>query len=382
MTDSPFKDAFKTARAETGVLTLDVDGEPIPLILRYRDVRLAAKNWQTYSSDAPFRVPVPSEEDVRSVRQLPIETDPPRHTQVRALLEPVFRQPQQPDYIQRIEALVNELVDQAAAGEPIEVVRDFALPLQSRALTYLLNMPEAEADIWAQWGTHVFRDAGDGGTGTTVDRYIRTQLTRAARDENGEDFFCALRRMQLDRRPLNEDEMMGIANLTFAGGRDTIINAVSVMVAYFAEHPEHFIDIADDQRQINLATEEFVRLISPLTFIGRVCPHETDLGSTTVAADGRVGLCWASANYDETVFEAPEDVRLDRSPNPHVGFGSGHHTCLGAHQARVIMRSLIKALASRTGGIEIIDATAKTEDNGEYARWLAYDSLIVKVLPQ
>ena len=48
-----------------------------PLILDYKGVRRAAKNWQIYSSDAPFRVPIPFEEKERDFRQLPIATDPP-----------------------------------------------------------------------------------------------------------------------------------------------------------------------------------------------------------------------------------------------------------------------------------------------------------------
>jgi cytochrome P450 len=61
------------------------------MILRHADVRAAAKDWQTYSSDAPFRVPIPSEEDVRSIRQLPIETDPPEHIDYRKIVEPFFK---------------------------------------------------------------------------------------------------------------------------------------------------------------------------------------------------------------------------------------------------------------------------------------------------
>jgi len=50
------------------------------MILRHEDVRRAAKDWQTFSSDAPLRVPIPSEEEVRTVRQLPLEIDPPDHS--------------------------------------------------------------------------------------------------------------------------------------------------------------------------------------------------------------------------------------------------------------------------------------------------------------
>ena len=89
------QDAFKSARDEGRGLSLAMAGETIPMILSYLDVRRAAKDWQTYSSNAPYRDPIPSEERERSVRQLPIETDPPDHKNYRSLVEPFFRRPMQ-----------------------------------------------------------------------------------------------------------------------------------------------------------------------------------------------------------------------------------------------------------------------------------------------
>jgi cytochrome P450 len=102
-------------------------------------------------------VPIPSEEEVRSMRQLPIETDPPEHTDYRAIIEPFFRRAKDPGVIASVERLVDELLDVAMERDAIEVVHEFALPLQSRALTFLLNVPETEAETWIRWGIHVFR---------------------------------------------------------------------------------------------------------------------------------------------------------------------------------------------------------------------------------
>ena len=92
MTDqSNQRDPFHEARKQDGVLKCPFQGETLPMILRHADVREAAKDWKTYSSDAPFRVPIPSEEAVRTMRQLPIETNPPEHTGYRAIVEPFFQ---------------------------------------------------------------------------------------------------------------------------------------------------------------------------------------------------------------------------------------------------------------------------------------------------
>lgn len=370
------RDPFAAARRDEGIIVIDVADDRIPLILRHRDVRAAARDWSTYSSDAPFRVPVPSEEAVRSVRQLPIETDPPQHTEVRKLLEPIFRRPQSPDYTARIDALVGELLTEACAADTIEVVREFALPLQSRALALLLGMSEDHARIWIGWGTHIFHDTeGDGG-GDVIERYLRDQIARAGTQPEGEDFFCQLERMLLDDRSLTLEEKLGIANLTFAGGRDTVINAVAGIIVHFATDPEAVRAIADSPKAINLAVEEYARAISPLTFIGRVCPAQTMVGPMQVRADSQVGLCWASANYDPDVFEAPATLDLRRSPNPHVAFGSGHHSCLGAHQARAILRSLVRNLAHGIGAVSVVDAAENVERQSSYNRSLGYRRLV------
>ncbi len=77
MAEAKIDDPFREARQKDGVLQCPFQGENLPMILRHADVREAAKDWKTYSSDAPFRVPIPSEEEVRSMRQLPIETNAP-----------------------------------------------------------------------------------------------------------------------------------------------------------------------------------------------------------------------------------------------------------------------------------------------------------------
>ena len=92
----PEIDPFREPRHQSGVLQGVFNGEKIAMILRHGDVRQAAKDWQTYSSDAPFRVPVPSEEDVRTMRQLPIERNPPEHAEYRAIVEPFFRRAKDP----------------------------------------------------------------------------------------------------------------------------------------------------------------------------------------------------------------------------------------------------------------------------------------------
>jgi cytochrome P450 len=369
------------AREEDGVMATEFQGRPLAMVLRHKDVRSSAADWNRFSSDAPFQVPIPSEEDVRPVRQLPIETNPPEHTAYRSLVEPFFRQPARPEYAARIQRLVADSLAMAFARPSIEIVREFALPLQSRALTYLLRVPEDEAAEWIGWGTHVFHDGVDGAAkGEVLTRYIDRQLDRAMA-EPGDDFFGVLVQARVAGRALTRSEMMGFANLTFAGGRDTVIQSIAGVIGYLAGHPEDFVQLRERPDILTTASEEFFRFLSPITHIGRVCPAETDVFGVRVPAGERISLSWASANRDASVFPRADEVVLDRKPNPHVAFGSGVHNCLGALHARLIIRTLLRQLVEKVEAIRVVACAHRFEVEKDYTRRSGYDELTVVLEP-
>ena len=375
-----FSDPFRDARTDPGVMRCPFPGEDIVMLLRHEDVRRAAKDWQTFSSDAPFRVPIPSEEDVRTMRQLPIETNPPKHGDYRDIVEPFFQRAKVPAIIAQVESLIGGMLDAAFARDSIEIVHDFALPVQSRALTYLLNVPESEAEIWIGWGIHVFKvSGGEFKQGNVLEDYLHRQFDRAAANP-GDDFFSALTQATFQNRPLTREEMMGFANLAFAGGRDTIIHTISCALGHLAAHPEALEFLREDPKRITLAGEEFFRVFMPLTHIGRVCPADTEVHGETVAAGQRISLCWASANLDEAAFPDPMEVHLDRKPNPHLAFGFGTHLCLGAPHARLILRSLLKLCCEKVERLEIVNATERIEHEAKFDRTLGYESLTLRMV--
>ena len=381
MSKCPYHDPFKEARRKGPVLETQFDGEDVAMILTNKEVRRAAKDWKTFSSDAPFRIPIPREEDVRSVRQFPLEVNPPMHKAYRAIVEPFFKRPQAPENIQRMNDLVDELLKMAMQQESIEIVREFAIPLQSRALTCLLNMPESEAEIWIKWGVHVFRDpvTGDGTVkGAAMEKYCNDLFDKAEANP-GDDFFSALTRAEIEGRKLTRKEMLGYANITFAGGRDTIINTVSTIIGYIADHPEALDSLRDNPKLLLTATEEMIRYATPLTHIGRLCPVDTDVHGVKVKADKLISLCWASANFDEAAFEDPETVKLDRRPNPHLAFGAGVHNCIGAAHTRLIVKTLLRKLSELTASVELVSEERKVEKEADYERVNAYDSLTVRL---
>ncbi len=375
---TPNEDPFREAREEKGVMKCPFEGEMITMLLRHDDVRKAAADWQQFSSDAPFRVPIPSEEEMRSVRQLPIEVDPPDHKEYRNLTEPFFLRAKKPEVIAAIKKLMGSIVDSFSNGETFDAVTDFALPIQSRAFTYLLNMPETEAAIWIQWGIHVFQpQEGETKRGSKLETYLEETFD-AAEANPGDDFFSVLTQVEFRGRKLTRDECMGFANLAFAGGRDTIIHSITSIIAWLATNPEALEFLREEKKRIVLASEEFFRVFMPLTQIGRVCPAGAEVHGVKVSPGERIGLCWASANHDESVFKDAQNVVLDRRPNPHVSFGFRDHLCQGAAHARLVIRSMLEVLCDRNIAIEMVEAVPHVEHAEKFTRAVGYESLNVR----
>ena len=247
-------------------------------------------------------------------------------------------------------------------------------------MAILTNAPEGDADLWISWGTHVFRDKEGKSKGFFLEHYCAELLDRALENPR-DDLFTALTRMEIQGRPLTREEQLGYLNIVFAGGRDTIIHSVACALGYLAEHPEALEFLRADPDRIVHASEEFFRAYMPLTHIGRVCPVDTDVHGMQVRAGDRATLCWASANLDEDVFAAADEVRLDRKPNPHVSFGFGAHLCLGAPHARTVLRTLLAGLCRRVERISLLSKQDRVEHTPAYDRQLGYESLNVRLVP-
>ncbi len=381
MDKCPFHDAFENARKENGILEIEDQNDPVKMVLRHKDVRRTAHNWKTFKSGArPGRIVVPSEVNIRDTRQIPFEVDPPEHKEYRSLIEKWFRRPLNAEYESKLQEQIDRAVDKVLNGDPIEVVHDFALPIQSEALTFLLNVPFNESAIWISWGTHVFRSSDnplDVDKANLLYEYLDQQIEHYS-SHPGEDLYSLLLNVVFQGRNLSHEEIKGILILTFAGGRDTIINALTNTIAYFSDYPSELTRIKKNPELIPTAVEEFIRYFSPLTQMGRVVTEDAEVAGERIKENTRVSLCWASANRDDSVFEHPNKVIIDRKMNPHVGFGFSHHKCLGAHHARQVLKTFISALSRKVTKIEALDFEENIEDWKVFKRKVGYHSFQAK----
>ena len=365
---------------DTSTITVrrpDPEGdEDVVLVRGFRALKVALNDWRTFSSNSHGYLVLTPQHQTRTFRQYPFEFDPPEHTELRALIEPFYKRALTPEYAARMARHIKAAVDALLAAPQVNVIPEFSLPLQSKTLTLLLEMPESEADVWLKYGTNVFKEhrADD------LVAYLEEQTDRADR-EPSDSIFGVLKRLELHGRPLTRDERLGYAHITFAGGRDTVIAMITGIVALYAVDPASMAAIRQNHALVASATEELLRFISPLGVLTRVCPHGGAVEDVAVAPGQRIALCYGRANRDPAVFSDPDTFRIDRKPNPHLAFGSGPHSCLGNAHARLIARQLLIELAGRAERIELLEAVAEHRDSPFSVEGLRYERLIVRAHP-
>lgn len=320
---------------------IEVDGERITVVLRHDDVRRVARDWQRYTSATPFRVPIPEESALRPVQQFPIETDPPEHSAYRSAIAARFSRTAAQAIRPHVEQLVDEVLTAAVERGRLAVVDELAIPVVTAAIAHTLGRPQ-DAGLLASWGLHVFRDPATGvrRRNAGLDDYLAGRVD-AAMSDPADDLFGDLARATVLGRPLTRDEILGYGYLALAGGRDTVISAIAGALWHLTTHEVDRRALVAEPERVPLAVEELLRFFSPLGYIGRTVAADHDVDDRRFEAGRRVALGFASANHDPEVFDAPEEIRLDRAPNRHVAFGHGPHTCIGAPLARMQLAAVV-----------------------------------------
>jgi hypothetical protein len=281
-----------------------------------------------------------------------------------------------------IRLVTDALLDAALARGSMEVVTELALPLFLRTLALVLGRPQAEVTQWLTWGTQALAARTDhGGKGNTdLNGYIDAAVD-AAIDQPADDFFGDLARASVDGRSLTRDEMRGFANLAFAGGRQTVVYALTNAIHHLAQNPADLRLLVDDPSRIPTAIEEFLRFMTPITHLGRTATCDVEVAGRSIRAGELVSLCFSSANRDELEFEHADRLVLDRRPNRHVAFGHGPHTCVGAPMARHVLVVALERLVERCGELSLEEAVPHDDRIEELVARHGYDHLLVRVAP-
>ncbi|MDT4937555.1 MAG: hypothetical protein QOG80_1226, partial [Pseudonocardiales bacterium] len=279
-------------------------------------------------------------------------TDPPLHHEIRKLLNPFFH----PKRLAESEDVVRRLARQTMApwieSGRCDVVSDYAAPFVTDVLATVI-FQEDDLDVFRRAEHYNGRVAvGDASAFAPFYEELTAFVDRRRAQPREDDIVTTIINGTVAGRALTEAEQIGCVLILFAGGLDTTKVAIANIVARLAADRslEDVLRTAGWERR---ALDEFLRLDTPVVALGRVAVQDAILHGRPVMAGERVDVYFASANRDEQVFGAPDQLDLGRERNPHVAFGLGVHRCIGMHLARLQIKAAVEELLARATHVRL-----------------------------
>jgi cytochrome P450 len=342
-------------------------GSGMLVISRYADVKSMlsdARMSNSHAARAPG-VTVPERD-----RFFFFEYDPPLHVPLRRLLRDLLSRQRAEAATAEVRGLIVELLTPMLDAGGGEVVEEFTAPFAGRLMMRLAGFPERDAPRWRSWVRDMigsgfsFTNRNERGTGFEecypelleyLDRHIEYRARSADRPGDALSRVVAAR---IDGQPLSRTlQRMILVSIPTAGG-NTMGNFINNTLLSLASDPALVEALRTDRARVPGAVEESLRRDSPSMFISRTCRQPVELHDASLAAGEKALLGLASANRDESVFRDPEEFRLDRDGEPpHVAFGWGTHTCVGAHIVRHAGATLLNTLLDLVKAIELEPGT-------------------------
>jgi cytochrome P450 len=154
---------------------------------------------------------------------------------------------------------------------------------------------------------------------------------------------------------MSSDELLLFLALLVVAGNETTRNAITGGLLAFSLFPDQKEKLLANPDLVDLAVDEIVRYVSPVMSFSRTITETHDYKGHRFEAGQKVFMLYQSANRDAAVFDDPDEFRIDRDPNPHLGFGIGTHFCLGANLARAELKVVFTELFRRLADIRVPD---------------------------
>src|SRR5882757_1228598 len=299
--------------------------------------------------------------DAGAGKFLPLELDPPEHTAFRAALQPLFSPTRMRELEVEIRRIVNELISEFAARGSAEYISEFAHELPTRVFLALMGWPLSDAPL----STEATEIALNGRPGDTPEQANESRMQAAfqmfgyfgkviaERRTGGADLDDITSRVLRNKievdgreRPLTDEELARMFFLLLIAGLHTVQGSLAWAVLHMSQNPDQRKLLVEDPGLVPAAVEEVLRYEAAVS-MGRRAVADTEIGGVAVREGDQLLVMLCSANRDATQFHEPDAMRIDRTPNRHLTFGSGPHRCLGSHLARIELRIALEELHRR-----------------------------------
>ena len=322
-------------------------------ISRHEDVAAISKdskNFSTAENGAIIRFAEDMTRDqVELQRVMLINQDPPDHTKTRQIISRGFT----PRSIGALEENLRErsvrIIEEALAKGKGDFVTDIAAELPLQAIADLLGVPQDDRKKLFEWSNAMLSyddpefDVDPEAASIEILTYFMA-LAEERRREPQDDLVTKLITADVDGHALSDDEFGYFVILLAVAGNETTRNAITHGMKAFFDNPDQW-ELYKRERPIT-AVDEIIRWATPVTVFQRTALNDVEVSGVPIKKGQRVGLFYASGNFDSEVFDQPEKFNIMRDPNPHVAFGGhGAHYCIGANLARLEVQLIFELLA-------------------------------------
>jgi cytochrome P450 family 142 subfamily A polypeptide 1 len=371
------------------------------VLSRHADVSHVSRHPELYSAAQGVRPKVAAPMSI-------ISMDDPEHTRQRRLINRGFTPAKVRAITDHIRELSNQIIDEVADRGRLDFVEDFAIHVPLIVIAELMGLDPEQRNRLYKWSDAMM--AGDGHDDpddpvlhaaadafgeyaamctaliderrahpTAADDLIAT-LTRAFDDGDLARVDVGGTDIDVSEGVLTNDELLMFLVLIVVAGNETTRNALTGGLVAFTEFPGEKQRVIDDPALWDTAVDEIIRYVSPVLSFSRTVTEDHAYGGVELKAGDRVFMLYQSANRDEDVFDAPDELRVDRNPNPHLAFGIGTHYCLGANLARAEVRVVFEELFKRLSDIRVEDGA--TPRRGSSSLVLSLEHLPATFTPE
>ncbi len=292
------------------------------------------------------------------LRQTPsfISMDRPEHTAQRRTVAPAFTPAEMTRLSDDIRRRTAQILDALPRGEAFDWVDTVSIELTTQMLAILFDFPwedRRKLTLWSDWASDA-EFVGNPDRAYERREHLRdmaayfSELWQQRTDQP--EAPDLLSRMIHSEAMSNMDRYTFIGNLTLLiiGGNDTTRNSMSAYAYGLEQFPDERKKLEDNPDLISTAVQELIRWQTPLAHMRRTATEDHELFGHTIGEGEAVVMWYISANRDESAFERPDDIIVDReNARRHISFGYGIHRCVGARLAELQLRILLEEMAAR-----------------------------------
>ncbi len=367
---------FRTLRREAPVFfNPEPDGPGFWAVTRYDDIRHVHRDFVTYSSEIGGTSLEDLEPDQIEARKSMIDTDPPRHTELRKLIARRFTSRAVKVWEDAVHTVCERVLGEALPRGEFDFVHEISSEIPMQVFAEILGVPQEDRRYIVEMGDRIL--------GNQDPEFVQESVSDAHRllpfsSPVSQEMFEFGRKLAEERRKNPRDDIITVlvnADLTqrefdvyfvllATAGNETTRHTMTHGLLALMEYPEQLERLRRDPELYKPAAEEMLRWATAVHYFRRTTTQDTELAGTKIPAGAKVTTWLASGNRDEEVFENPDTFDVGRHPNKHMAFGPGGiHHCLGAHLARLEVRIAFEEMFKRVEGFELIGKPERLRSN-------------------